>query len=58
MNTAFLLTGSNLGDRESALAKAREALMLDGSSIRKISSIYETASWGKTNLPAYLNQAL
>lgn len=55
---AWLLTGSNLNDREAALAKARELLEVHGCRIVKTSSLYETASWGKTDEPAYLNQAL
>lgn len=55
---AWLLTGSNLNDREAALAKARELLEVHGCKIIKASSLYETASWGKTDEPAYLNQAL
>ena len=57
MNIAFLLLGGNLGDREATLAQAREAIGVLGS-ISKASSLYETAAWGKTDQPAFLNQAL
>lgn len=57
-NKAWLLTGGNLGNREENLAKARELLNLHCGTIIKESSIYETAAWGNTDQPAFLNQAL
>jgi 2-amino-4-hydroxy-6-hydroxymethyldihydropteridine diphosphokinase len=57
MNAAYLLTGSNIGDRASMLAQAREALGHTGN-ITKNSHIYETEAWGLEGLPAHLNQAL
>ena len=58
MNKAFLLTGGNLGDRTQLLATARELIEKHCGHIIKTSSIYETAAWGNTNQPAFLNQAL
>lgn len=58
MNKAYLLTGSNLGDREQYLAKAREFLNGQCGNITAASSLYETAPWGNTEQPAFLNQAL
>ena len=58
MNRAFLLTGSNLGNRSVNLAIARELINLQCGSIITASSLYETAAWGKTDQPAFLNQAL
>lgn len=58
MNTAFLLLGGNLGDREKNLAMARELIGRDCGTIIAASSVYETAAWGKTDQPAFLNQAL
>lgn len=58
MNKAYLLTGGNTGDSNSYL---RQAAILIGDacgSIIKQSSFYETAAWGKTDQPAFLNQAL
>jgi len=55
---AYLLLGGNLGDREQNL---KEAIHLIGDKIGEIcaiSSVYETAAWGKTDQPAFLNQAL
>lgn len=58
MNKAYLLTGSNLGDREKNLSAARDLLNEHGVSINKYSSIYETAPWGNTDQPSFLNQAI
>ncbi len=58
MNRAYLLTGGNMGDREENLATARALLNKDCGTIVQVSSLYETAAWGKTDQPAFLNQAL
>jgi 2-amino-4-hydroxy-6-hydroxymethyldihydropteridine diphosphokinase len=58
MNKAYLLTGGNMGDREQNLATAREWIEADCGRIIHASSTYETAAWGKTDQPAFLNQAL
>lgn len=58
MNKAYLLTGGNIGDREQYLANAREQIALECGTITKTSSLYETAAWGKTDQPAFFNQAL
>jgi 2-amino-4-hydroxy-6-hydroxymethyldihydropteridine diphosphokinase len=58
MNDAYLLTGGNMGDREMNLARARELIGKRGGTIQKASGLYETAAWGKTNQPSFLNQAL
>ena len=58
MNTAYLLTGSNMGNREAQLITAKELLNKDCGQITAASAIYETAAWGKTDQPSFLNQAL
>ena len=58
MNKAFLLTGTNLGDREKNLQQANELVGKFCGSIVKLSSVYETAAWGKTDQPNFLNQVL
>lgn len=58
MNTAYLLTGGNMGDREKNLAAAIHYISLHCGEITNSSSLYETAAWGKTDQPAFLNQAL
>ena len=50
--------GGNLGDREKNLATARELIARECGNIIAASSVYETAAWGKTDQPSYLNQAL
>jgi 2-amino-4-hydroxy-6-hydroxymethyldihydropteridine diphosphokinase len=58
MNKAYLITGSNIGDRQQWLARAREVIGQDCGLITAASPIYETAAWGKTDQAAFLNQAL
>lgn len=58
MNTTYLLTGGNMGNREENLALAREAIKQHCGEIKSASSIYETAAWGKTDQPFFLNQVL
>ncbi|MGN8055844.1 2-amino-4-hydroxy-6-hydroxymethyldihydropteridine diphosphokinase [Pedobacter sp. 22163] len=57
-STAYLLLGGNLGDREGNLKKAIELLNDKIGNVIAISSLYETAAWGKTDQPAFLNQAV
>ncbi|OJV18493.1 MAG: 2-amino-4-hydroxy-6-hydroxymethyldihydropteridine diphosphokinase [Dyadobacter sp. 50-39] len=54
----FLLLGSNLGDRPQVLAAARESIARQAGSIDGQSAVYETAPWGITDQPAFLNQVL
>lgn len=58
MNTAYLLTGGNLGNREENLAAARKLITQHCGTIVHASSLYETAAWGKTDQPPFLNQTL
>ena len=58
MNTAYLLTGGNLGNREENLTIARDLITQHCGTIVHASSLYETAAWGKTDQPSFLNQAL
>jgi 2-amino-4-hydroxy-6-hydroxymethyldihydropteridine diphosphokinase len=55
---AYLLLGSNLGDRAALLAQARAQLAATAGAIVTESGIYETAAWGREDQPAFLNQAL
>ncbi|MBS1488787.1 MAG: 2-amino-4-hydroxy-6-hydroxymethyldihydropteridine diphosphokinase [Bacteroidetes bacterium] len=50
----FLSLGSNLGDRMENLRLAVE-LLAPVCAIKKKSSVYETAAWGKTDQPDFLN---
>ena len=58
MKPAFLLIGGNLGDRERNLEKARTLIGQYCGDIVQSSSVYDTAAWGKTDQPSFLNQAL
>lgn len=57
MQPVFLLLGSNQGDRPGYLQRAIQALAHLGE-ISARSSLYETEAWGKTDQPAFLNQAI
>ena len=57
MFTAFLLLGSNMGDRMRNLDRAAELLSSYGR-IQSESATYETAAWGKTDQDAFLNRAI
>lgn len=54
----LLLLGSNQGIREQQLKIAIKKIGEAIGNIEKKSSVYETAAWGKTNQPSFLNQAL
>jgi 2-amino-4-hydroxy-6-hydroxymethyldihydropteridine diphosphokinase len=54
----YLLLGSNLGNRRKNLSWALKRISRDAGSIITISSLYQTAAWGKTSQPDFLNQAI
>jgi 2-amino-4-hydroxy-6-hydroxymethyldihydropteridine diphosphokinase len=58
MNKAYLLTGGNQGDRRLHMQQARTNIELICGQVIQDSSIYETAPWGKTDQPDFLNQVL
>lgn len=58
MHTVYLSTGSNLGNRETLLIQAEEAITEWVGPIDARSSIVETAPWGKTDQPHFLNRVL
>lgn len=58
MNKAYLLTGGNLGDRKANLALARDLISQHCGDIASASGLYQTAAWGLTEQPPFLNQAL
>ena len=55
---SYLLLGSNMGDRESYLQRARLLIEEKTGTILKTSGIYETAPWGIEIQPSFLNQVL
>lgn len=58
MNIAYLLTGSNLGNRVKNMQKAELLLKKECGIVLKKSFLYETAPWGISDQPAFLNQAI
>ncbi len=58
MNKAYLLIGGNEGDRFLHMQQARTNIELICGQLLLVSSIYETAPWGKTDQPDFLNQVL
>ncbi|AYA36955.1 2-amino-4-hydroxy-6-hydroxymethyldihydropteridine diphosphokinase [Hymenobacter oligotrophus] len=57
-HNAYLLLGSNLGDRVATLHRALVALAAKAGKIVSVSGVYETAAWGNQGQPAFLNQAI
>jgi len=55
---AYLLLGSNLGDREKILKNAATNIEVKIGNINVYSSIYETLAWGIEDQPAFLNQVI
>jgi len=58
MNKAYLLTGGNLGNREEHLTTAIKLIKEQCGTVAGTSALYETAAWGKTDQPPFLNQAV
>ena len=58
VQTAYLLLGSNLGDRRQLLLETRRRLEPGIGRVVQSSSVYETTPWGNADQPAYLNQVL
>jgi dihydropteroate synthase/2-amino-4-hydroxy-6-hydroxymethyldihydropteridine diphosphokinase len=57
-STAYLSLGSNLGDRLQNLRDAVAALERAGVLLPDLSPVYETAPWGLTHQPPFLNMAV
>ncbi len=58
MKLAYLGLGTNMGDREANLARARESLVSDRLIVKRVSSIYETAPRDVLDQPDFLNQVI
>ncbi len=56
--SVFLLLGANLGEREATLAKATDLISERIAPVISQSHLYETAPWGVTDQPAFLNQVI
>ena len=58
MYKAYLLLGSNLGDRLQFLQRAQMAIQQYCGKVNAVSSVYQTAAWGLTNQPDFYNQVV
>ncbi|MBI3501226.1 MAG: 2-amino-4-hydroxy-6-hydroxymethyldihydropteridine diphosphokinase [Bacteroidetes bacterium] len=58
MNKAYLLLGSNLGERENYLLDAKAQVKKNIGKIISESSLYNTAAWGKESQNDFLNQVI
>ena len=58
MADVYLLLGSNMGNSIQFLANARKHIENELGVILVSSSIYQTAAWGKTDQPDFMNQVV
>lgn len=57
-NEAYILLGSNMGDRIELISKANLAIELQCGTITKKSSLYESEPWGFDAETPFVNQAI
>ncbi|UEG49954.1 2-amino-4-hydroxy-6-hydroxymethyldihydropteridine diphosphokinase [Ferruginibacter lapsinanis] len=58
MNKTYLLLGSNMGNSKEQLLSAQKNIKKQIGKITRLSSLYQTAAWGNTNQPDFLNQVI
>ncbi len=58
MNTAYILTGGNMGHPLQQLANAAATIGSECGAVVSVSSIYQTAAWGNEDQSDFLNQVL
>ena len=58
MKKTYLLLGANLGDRAATFRQAISLIAERVGPVTQQSGLYETAPWGVTDQPAFLNQVL
>jgi 2-amino-4-hydroxy-6-hydroxymethyldihydropteridine diphosphokinase len=58
MEEAYLLLGSNLGDSKKYISDAASDISKVIGEITGASSLYQTASWGNTEQPDFINQVI
>jgi len=58
MTGIYLLLGTNLGNRFANLQRAKEILTSHVIIVKRESKIYETAAWGVSEQPSFLNQVI
>jgi len=54
----FLGLGSNIGDRGSTLSRAVDEISRSCGTLRRSSTLYDTAPWGNKRQSAFLNQVI
>lgn len=57
LRPVWVLLGGNLGQREHYLRSALKGLAERGMAVDAVSGLYETAPWGNTQQPSFLNAA-
>jgi 2-amino-4-hydroxy-6-hydroxymethyldihydropteridine diphosphokinase len=58
MNKVYFLLGSNIGKSEEQLSLAISHIEKNIGKIYAASAVYQTAAWGKTDQPDFLNQVI
>jgi 2-amino-4-hydroxy-6-hydroxymethyldihydropteridine diphosphokinase len=58
MNKTYLLLGSNMGNSRQQLAKAQKHIEQKIGKIIRYSGVYQTAAWGNTKQPDFINQVI
>ncbi len=59
INRAYISLGSNLGDKMNNISAARLLVdRLEDTAISRMSSLYNTAPWGKTDQDEFINQVI
>lgn len=58
MNEVFLLLGGNIGDREKNIHEAEMLIQKSVGNINKRSALYNTAAWGFSDQPDFLNRVI
>ncbi len=58
MNGIYLITGGNMGNRVDLLGECATQIEQQIGKVTRKSGLYETAAWGNTDQPAFLNQVL
>ena len=58
MATAYLILGSNIGDRQACIESAKRLISADAGAILSFSDMYETEPWGFVHENLFLNQVI
>jgi 2-amino-4-hydroxy-6-hydroxymethyldihydropteridine diphosphokinase len=58
MNKIYLLLGSNIGNRPQKILQAINHIEKHIGKVIRQSNLYQTAAWGKTDQPDFLNQVI